>query len=431
MRYTPIPNELFSTNRKRLTALLADNSMAVLPAAEPMPRNGDQYYPYRQHSDFFYLTGIGQAGAMLLLYPDCPNPAFREILFIEAYDIVKATWEGHMLSAEEATQLSGITQVMTTDQFEATLHECMNYAKRIYLNSNEYIKFKPTVESAYHKLAVQLQNQYPLHKFRRLAPHLEQLRTIKQPIEVELITKAGAITGEAFKKILKTIKPGQYEYEVEAGITHSFISNAANGHGFFPIIGSGINACVLHYNANNRQMLSGDLLLIDFGAEYANYTADISRTIPVNGKFTERQKQCYEAVLRVFNAAIPLYTVGNTIDYINQTVWEMMEQEMIGLGLFTQDDIERQSPEAPLYRNYLMHGIAHHLGLDVHDVGSRYTPLQAGMVLSCEPGLYIRDEKIGIRLENDILITESGPVDLTSEIPIEIHEIETLMASGQ
>lgn len=427
MRYSQIPQEFFISNRNRFISSLPTHAMALFTAAERMPRNGDQYYSFRQQSDFFYLTGIEQPDCQLLLFPSCPNPDYREILFIEAWDPIRATWEGHMLTKEEAKEISGAGMVMTTDQFDAVLHECMNYAQEIYFVTNEYIKFNPSNESIQLRFAKDIQARYPLHTYKRSAPILENLRSIKSEVEVELLTKACDITGEAFEKLLKTVKPGIYEYEVEADISHCFTINAANGHGYFPIIGSGINACVLHYNDNNCKLADSDLLLLDFGAEYANYTADLSRTIPVNGKFSPRQRECYEAVLRVFKAAIPLYVEGATIDSINQAVWKMMEKEMIGLGLFTAEEVEKQNPATPLYRKYLMHGVAHHIGLDIHDVGSKYTPLKAGMVLTLEPGIYIREEKIGIRIENDLLITKDVPVDLMKSIPIEVDEIEQLM----
>lgn len=427
MHYPTIPHTFFSNNRKSFSGQLPSQALAVFSAAEKMHRNGDQFFSFRQQSDFFFLTGIEQPSCYLLLFPDCPNPLYREVLFIEPWDPVRATWEGHMLTKDEAKMISNAAQVMTTDQFEAVLHECMTYAENVFLNTNEYIKFKPAAEGVQHQLAHQLQKQYPLHSYRRSAPILEKLRTIKQPAEIELLSKACEITAKAFNQVLETTRPGMMEYQVEAQISHVFTDNAASGHGYHPIVGSGINACVLHYNDNNRQMQDGDLLLLDFGAEYANYTADLSRTIPVNGVFSQRQRQCYDAVLRVFKASVSLYTVGNTIDNINLAVWSMMEKEMIGLGLFTEEDVTAQKPEAPLYRKYLMHGVAHHIGLDVHDVGSKYAPLKAGMVLTCEPGLYIREENIGIRIENDILVTADGPVDLMAAIPLEADEIEAIM----
>lgn len=425
-RYT-VPQKLFIRNRNNFSQLLPPESIAIFGAAERMPRNGDQFYPYRQQSDFFYLSGIEYENSFLILYPDCPIAALKEVLFIEPFNAVKATWEGHMLSNQEASEISGIKTISQSDQLDVVLRELMHYAKAVYLNTNEYIKFQSEVEDVHQRLAKELKEKFPLHTFRRAAPLLESLRVIKSEQELTLLRQACDITKKAFERTLTFVQAGKFEYEVEAEIDHEFTINRANGHGYAPIIGGGINSCVLHYTSNDCQLEAGDLLLFDFGAEYANYTADMSRTIPVSGTFTPRQRDCYEAVLRVLKKAIPLYVPGNTIDKINEAVWEMMEQEMIQLGLFTAEDVENQHPDSPYYQKYLMHGVAHHIGLDVHDVGLKHQPLKAGMVLTCEPGIYIREERIGIRLENDILVTESDPVDLMADIPIEADEIEKIM----
>lgn len=427
MRNLPISNILFTENRQRFALLMAENTMAIFTSAEKMPRNGDQFFSYRQQSDFFYLTGIQDEKARLLIFPSCPNPSYREVLFIEDFDEQKAIWEGQQLDNNEAKKLSGIKQIMPASQFETVLQEAMNYTSGVYLNNNEYIKFFSDITDNQSHLIFSLKQKYPLHTYHRAAPLLEQLRTIKSNHEIELIQTACDITGKAFYRILRLPIPGKNEFEIQAEIEHEFTVNRANGHGYYPIIAGGKNACVLHYSANNQELLDGDLLLLDFGAEYANYSADLSRTIPANGKFTTRQKQCYNAVLRVFKKAKQLYKPGITIDQINKEVWKYMELEMIDLGLFTLEDIANQSPDKPLYRQYLMHGIAHHIGLDVHDVGSKFEPVKAGMILTCEPGIYIREEKIGIRIENDILITDDEPIDLMAHIPVEVEEIERLM----
>ncbi len=427
MRYRPIPPDLFITNRDRFIPLLPPLSLSINVAGEKMHRNGDQYFAFRQASDFFYLTGIEQENALLLLFPDCPHPDLREVLFIEAFSPTKEIWEGHVLTQKEAQQISGINKVMVHEDFEAVLRECMSYAQQVYVNSNEYAKFYPQTDSLQTRWAKRLKEDFPLYEFRRSAPLLEGLRTIKSPVEIALLQEACNITQHAFEKILTTLTPGMFEFEVEAQISYAFTVNRASGHGYFPIIAGGKNACTLHYNDNSDLLADGDLLLLDFGAEYANYTADLSRTIPVNGTFSPRQRACYDAVLQVFKKAVSLYVPGNTIAKINEAVWKMMEDEMIGLGLFSAEDVQNQSPDAPLYRQYLMHGVAHHIGLDVHDVGSKFTPLAAGMVLSCEPGLYIREENIGIRIENDILVTNNQPIDLMEHIPIEANDIESFM----
>lgn len=427
MRYHPLRNEMFIQNRERFCALLPKGAIAILQSAEFMPRNGDQFYPFRQQSDFFYLTGIEQENTSLILFPDCPNPAYREVLFVAAFDPVTAVWEGHKLSPAGATDVSGISNVQTNDAFGAVLQESMNYAETVYLNMNEYIKFFTDVPYKQLRLVNDLNQKYPLHRYERAAPLLTSLRVCKTEPEVELLQKACNITAKAFKRIVKFLKPKVWEFEVQAEMEHEFTMNRASGHGYNPVIAGGADTCILHYNENDKQLFDGDLLLLDFGAEYANYTADLSRTLPVNGRFSSRQRECYDAVLRVFRKARELYVPGNTIDGINQACWKMMEAEMIKLGLFTQDDVKNQDPAAPLYRKYLMHGIAHPLGLDVHDVGSKFEPLKPGMVLTCEPGLYINEEKIGIRLENDILVTEKEPVDLMADVPIEAEAIEELM----
>lgn len=430
MRYPQISNAFFIQNRKKLSSLLPDASLAVFAAAKKMPRNGDQFYPFRQQSDFFYLTGIEAENAFLILYPSCPNPELREVLFIEAYNPVKATWEGHMLSQQEAAQISGAQTIRKEDQFDAVLREMMHSAQAVFLYQNEYPKFQTAIADSSKLLADKIKESYPLHTFMRAAPLLEGMRVVKSETEIKLIQQACQITGKAFERVLGFVAPGKYEFEVQAEIDHEFTTNRASGHAYAPIIASGINSCVLHYTDNESKLESGDLLLFDFGAEYANYAADMSRTIPVSGKFTERQKACYNAVLRVLKKATELYVPGNTIDKINKATWKMMEEEMIGLGLFTAQDIKNQHPEAPLYQKYLMHGVAHHIGLDVHDPGLKHQPLKPGMIITCEPGIYIRDEKIGIRLENDILVTSSEPINLMAHIPIEADEIEQLMQNN-
>ncbi|MBW7847872.1 MAG: aminopeptidase P N-terminal domain-containing protein [Bacteroidales bacterium] len=428
MRHPDLPTEMFVRNRLNFSQMLPGKSLALFIGNEKMLRNGDQYFPFRQQSDFFYLTGISQEKAILMLFPDSPDPLLREVLFIEAYSALKAQWEGYMLSAEDARRISGVPRVLTHGDFASCLREAMSHTEEVFLYSYEYPRFLPETESIQLKFAHKIREQYPMHTYRRSAPLLDSLRPVKSEHEIALIKEACRITGLGFRKLLHTTRPGRFEFELEADLSHLFTTHRCNGHGYHPIIAGGINACTLHYNANNSALAEGELLLLDFGAEYANYSADLSRTIPVSGKFSPRQKQCYEAVLRVFKKAIPLYRTGNTIASINEAVWKMMEQEMIGLGLFSQTEVEQQSPENPLYKKYLMHGVAHHIGLDVHDTGSRYAPLVPGMVLTLEPGIYIPDENIGIRIENDILITADGPVDLMADIPIEAEEIESLMS---
>jgi len=427
MRYQPISNLFFRSNRKNFTEQLNKNSLAVFYSNDQCPRNGDQYHPFRQSSDFFYLTGIEQEKSILLLAPGCPNKKLREALFLLKTNETLEIWEGHKYTKEEARNTSGLTDVYWLDDFEASLKEVMSYFDNVYLNSNEYIKFFPDVETRETRKGSALQLQYPLHKYHRAAPLLARQRLIKSRQEIDLIKEACSITNKALRRILKFTRPGVWEFEVEAEISHEFTRNRAGGHGYAPIVASGKSACILHYTENDKVCRSGDLLLMDFGAEYANYTADLSRTIPVNGKFTTRQKELYNTVLRVMKQVKKLYVPGKTINDINDKANELMEKEMIQLGLFSKEDVMKQEKNNPLFKKYFMHGTSHFMGLDVHDVGTKHEPLKPGMVLTCEPGIYIPEENTGIRIENDILVTDGEPVDLMADFPIEVEEIETLM----
>ena len=428
MRYHPIPSTMFVNNRKHLTNKLPAKSLAILHSNDQYPRNGDQFFPFRQQSDFFYLTGIDQEKSILILAPDCKNKKLREALFLIETNEQIAIWEGHKYTKEEAREISGIENVYWLNEFEMALKETLAESDTVFLNSNEYIKFFSEVPDKNLRFARKFKEDYPLHKTERLAPLLAELRMTKSEEEIKLMKTASEITRKGFERILRFVKPGKYEFEIQAEIDHEFGLNRANGHGYAPIIASGANACVLHYVENDKMCNDGDLLLMDFGAEYANYSADMSRTIPVSGKFTKRQKACYNAVLRVFKEARKLYYPGNTINKLNEQVNKMMEKEIIGLGLFTEEEVKNQDPEKPLFKKYFMHGTAHFLGLDVHDVGGKDEPFKPGMVLTCEPGLYIREENIGIRIEDDILVTENGPVDLMENIPVEADDIERMMS---
>jgi len=425
MRYLPINNKLFIENRKRFIELLPKNSVAIFYSNDQQPRNGDQYFPFRQQSDFFYLTGIDQEKSILLISKI--SSVSKEKLFLLKTNEQIVIWEGHKYTKEEARKTSGIENIYWVDEFDIAIKEIMSTTNNIFLNRNEYAKFFPDVEERNHRLGEQLKTKFPLHSYSRLAPLLTRLRLIKSDEEIKLLRKACDITNLAFKRVLGNIKPSSYEFEAQADIEHEFTINRANGHGYAPIIASGSNACVLHYIENDKECKDGDLVLFDFGAEYANYSADMSRTIPVNGKFIPRQKECYNAVLNVFKQAKRLYIPGNTINKINDKVNKMMETEMIKLGLFTEEDVQKQDEDNPLFKKYFMHGTAHFLGLDVHDVGGKDEEFKAGMVLTCEPGIYIPEENIGIRIENDILITKGSPIDLMEDIPIEVEDIERLM----
>ena len=426
---TQIPNSLFSSNRAKLAAQLPPKSVAVFTANEAMPRNGDQFFPFRQQSDFFYLTGINEENAYLLIAPDYPDEKLREVLFIEPYDEVKATWQGEMLDNAQATELSGIKTVKASGAFWSVLNDIAfsGYGDTIFLNSYEYPKYECNTETIQQRFVKKIKALYPMHNYGRTAPILNDLRMVKSEEEIEITKKACDITAKAFRRCLETVKPGMYEYQVQAEIEYIFKQNNASGHAYAPIIAGGKNACCLHYSKNQNQLNDGELILFDIGCELENYSSDLSRTIPINGKFTPRQADCYNAVRRVMKEITKLYKPGGTINEINETTYKLMEQEMIKLGLFTAEDVKKQNPDKPLYKKYLMHGMSHHIGLDVHDSIDKFKPFAPGMILTCEPGLYIREEGIGIRIENDLLITEGEPINLFEGLPIEIDEIEAAM----
>ena len=424
-----IPNRLFSRNRANFAAQLPQNSVAVFTANEAMPRNGGEFYPFRQQSDFFYLTGINEENAYLIIAPDYPDESMREILFIEPYDEVKATWQGEMLDNAHASELSGIKTIKGSDAFWMTLNDIVfsGYGDTIFLNSYEYPKYECAVETIQKRFVKRVKELYPMHNYGRSAPILNALRMKKSEDEIAITQQACNITAKAFRRCLDTVKPGMYEFEVQAEIEYIFKQNNATGHAYAPIIAGGKNGCCLHYSKNQSLLNDGDLLLFDIGCELKNYSSDLSRTIPINGKFTPRQADCYNAVLRVMKEITKLYRSGGTINEINETTHRLMEQEMIKLGLFTAEDVKNQDLEKPLERKYLMHGMSHHIGLDVHDSIDKFKPFEPGMILTCEPGIYIRAEGIGIRIENDLLITEGNPINLFEGLPTEIEEIEAAM----
>ena len=427
MRYLPVPSSMFTKNRKRFVEMLPKNSVAIFHSNDQYPRNGDQFFPFRQQSDFFYLTGFDQEKSILIVAPDAKNEKLREALFLLVTNERIAIYDGHKYTREEATKISEIENVFWLDDFEISLRDVLQNADHVFFNTVEYVKYYNEVPTRNIRFINEFKEKYPLYRLERAAPLLAKLRSIKSDVEIDLLRKACDITQKAFERMMRFTKPGVYEFEIQAEIDHEFTVNRANGHGYAPILASGKNALVLHYIENNDVCKDGDLLLMDFGAEYANYSADMSRTIPVNGKFTPRQKDCYNAVLRTFKEVRKLFVPGNTAKMVSEEAWRLMEIEMIKLGLFTEQDVKNQDKEKPLYKKYFMHGTAHYLGLDVHDVGNTDEPFKPGMVLTCEPGLYISKENIGIRIENDILVTETGPVDLMENIPIEVDEIERIM----
>ncbi|MBL4655230.1 MAG: aminopeptidase P family protein [Bacteroidia bacterium] len=430
VRYEAIDSKLFIENRKRFVKQLKPNSVAILNSNDEMPYSGDTNFPFKQNADLFYLSGIDQEQSILVLYPNAAKEDFKELLFLRKTNEQIAVWEGHKYSKEEAQQTSGIKKVAWLEDFDMVFNEIMNHADHCYLNLNENDRFASNVPYRDLRSANELKAKYPAHSFERIGPIMSDLRAIKSDIEIELTKKACGITKDAFIRVLEMVRPEVYEYEIEAEITHQFISNCSD-HAYTPIIASGKNSCVLHYIDNCAQCKDGDILLFDFGAQYANYASDMSRTIPVNGTFSDRQKEVYNAVLRVHNEAKIMLRPGTILDDYQKEICKIMEEELIGLGLFTKEDVEKQDPEKPLFKKYFMHGTSHFMGLDVHDIGDRTKPIQPGMIFTCEPGIYIPDEAIGIRLENDFLVTDGDPINLMADIPIEIEEIESIMAKSK
>jgi Xaa-Pro aminopeptidase len=417
---------MYIRNRAKLVAKIKPGTLAVVNSNDEMPRSGDQTHPFRQNSDMFYLTGLDQEKCILTICPDHPVENMREILFTVKTNDLMVTWNGHKYTMDEVREVSGIQNVKWTDDFEITLRDLMSRVQVVYLNQNEYPKFMTEVPLLDMRFAAKLRQDFPVHSYERLAPIITELRLVKEPEEIVQIQKACDLTNDGFRRVLRFVKPGLMEYEVEAEFTHEFIRKGGTGHAYSPIIASGANACILHYNTNYNTCNDGDLLLMDVGAEYGNYAADMTRTIPVNGKFSPRQRQVYDAVLRILKAATAMLKPGTTIEKWHAEVCKLMEKELISLGLITDEDLKNQTADSPAYFRYYMHGTGHFLGLDVHDVGSRQVVFESGMVMTCEPAIYIQEEGIGIRLENDIMVAEE-PINLMSAIPVEPDEIERLM----
>jgi Xaa-Pro aminopeptidase len=427
MKYPTIDQSLFTLNRKNFSKHLKNNSLAIFNSSDEFPRSGDQSFIFKQNPDLFYLSGIDQEQTILLLYPDCPNPLYREVLFLRQTNDYIKVWEGYKYTKEQAKVASGIKAVYWLEDFDNILHSIVNYAEHIYLNTNENDRYAHEVPYRDVRFIEKMKSKYPLHHYERSAPIMRNLRAVKSDVEIELTKKACAITRDAFVRVLKFTKPGVKEYEIEAEIIHEFIRQGGTGHAYNPIIASGHNANILHYNDNNQECKDGDVILFDFGAEYANYNADMSRSIPVNGKFTKRQKDVYNAVLQVMKQSIQLIGEGTVWNIYHEQVGEIMTEQLINLGLISTADVKNQNPAFPAYKKYFMHGNSHHLGIDVHDFAGRYTPFAAGNILTVEPGIYIPEEGLGIRLENNILITSNGNVDLMADIPLEAEEIEDIM----
>ena len=429
MKYEPISSELFIQNRKRFCEQLKPNSIAIFHSNDILPTNADGTMPFKQNTDLFYLSGIDQEESILVIYPDSNFGEFREVLFLKETSEEIAIWEGHKYTKEEATATSGIRTIKWLPDFKKVFHMLMSEAEHVYVSTNEHWRADISVETRDSRFIKWCKEFYPVHQYERVNPVMHRLRSVKSQLEIDQIQKACDITNRGFRRVLEFIKPGVMEYEIEAEFIHEFIRSRSAGFAYAPIIASGYNACVLHYIDNNKECKDGDLILFDVGAEYANYNADMSRTVPVSGRFTDRQKAVYNAVLRVKEAcANDLLVPGTTIVEYHKEVGKLMESELLGLGLLDKADIQNQNPEWPAYKKYFMHGTSHYLGLDVHDYGGHHATIQEGMVFTIEPGIYIPEENMGIRLEDNYVIQDGKPpVNLMKDIPLSIEEIEDIM----
>ncbi len=430
MRYKKIPSSLFIKNRKNFSAKMESNSIAILTSNDVMPNNADDVMGFTQNNELFYLSGIDQEESILILYPDAALPENREILFVkETSDLIKI-WEGEKLTKEQAFEVSGIKNVKWLQDFELTLQYMAFDADTFYLGHNEHKKtLTSEMNTQQDRMIAWCKEKYPLHNYKRAAKFSRELRQIKSEEEIALMQQAADISVGSFKRVLKAVKPGMKEYELEAELTYELIKKGGKRHAFMPIVASGGNACALHYNTNDAVCKDGNMILMDFGVCYANYNSDTTRCFPVNGKFSERQKEVYSAVLHCLKEGSKLLVAGAVSATYEKEMAVLVEEQLIKLGLLNSEDVKNQDTDKPLYKKYFMHGTAHHIGLDVHDVGLYTRQFEAGMVLTCEPGIYIPEEGIGCRLENDYLITENGPKNLTEAMPIEIDDIEAIMNS--
>ncbi len=427
MKYLPIGSKLFEHNRQRFIKKMKPNSVAIFPASPVIPKSGDAQYGYKPDADVIWLSGITQEKTVVILYPDNPDKSMREVLVLLQPNELLEKWMGHKLRKNEATAISGIKNIQWLDGLDTMLQVMMNSADTVYLNSNEHNRLDTELFRTDLLFVNQIMKNYPLHHYDRAAKIMRELRPIKTKEEVAVIKEAVSITAKAFDRVLKFVEPGVMEYEIEAEITHEFLRNRATGHAYGCIIASGDRARTLHYEENNQECKDGELILMDFGAQYGNYNADLSRTIPVNGKYTKRQKEVYDAVLAVHNHGKKILKPGIAFPDYMKSINAEMEKQLLKIGLLTKADIKNQDPENPAFRKYFYHGVSHHIGIVVHDVGSYTDVVREGMMFTIEPGIYIEDEQMGIRIENDIWITKTGNTDLFKGIPITTQEIEAVM----
>jgi Xaa-Pro aminopeptidase len=430
MKHLPLNAKIFSQNRQRFIKAMQPNSIAIFNSNDEVPTNGDAIYRFQQNSDLYWLCGIEQEDTMVVLFPDNPDPKFREVLVLVRPNEAKEKWDGKRLRVQEATDISGIQRIVWLDSLDGLLQQWIHLANTIYLNTNENDRKASTIATRDYRYAQQMQQRYPLHRYERSARIMKQLRAIKSKVEIEVVKKAVDITHKTFLRVMQFVQPGVYEHEIEAEIVHEFLRNRARGEAYGSIVASGDRARTLHYISNNAECKDGELLLMDFGANYGGYCADLSRTIPVNGKFTKRQKEVYDACLHLHNYAKSILKPGiSIVDYTNK-VGDEATKQFVKIGLLKKEDIKnenRDELETRPFRKYLYHGISHHLGVDVHDLGTRTEPVQAGMLFTIEPGIYIEDEQMGIRIENNVWLTKTGSVDLFKGIPITTEEIESCM----
>ncbi|MDH7462367.1 aminopeptidase P family protein [Chitinophagaceae bacterium 26-R-25] len=427
MKYKPLNAEIFVQNRKRFVEKMEKNAIAIFNSNDELPSNGDALYGFKQNSDLYWLTGIVQEDTMLVLFPDNPDPKFREVLVLVRPNELKEKWDGHRLRKEEGTAISGIQTIVWLDVLDGVLQPWIHLADTIYLNTNENDRKSNLLAVRDYRYVAEMRSRYPLHNYKRSARILKDLRAIKTPLEVEVMQEAIDITEKAFRRLLGFIKPGVFEYEIEAEMIHEFLRNRATGEGYGSIIASGDRARTLHYVNNNQECKDGELVLMDFGAQYGGYNADLTRTVPVNGKFTKRQKEVYNACLDIHKYCKSILKPGITLADYTDKVGDEATKQFLKLGLITEADVKNEDPENRAYRKYLYHGISHHLGVDVHDLGTKTEPLQEGMLLTIEPGIYIEQEQMGIRIENNVWLTKDGNIDLMKNIPYEADEIEALM----
>lgn len=430
MKYDAINRNLFIKNRKNFTSKMQPQSLAVFNSNDIYPVSADSTLPFAQHRDIFYLSGIDQEESILILFPDCPIEKHREILFLKETNAHIAVWEGEKLTKEKALQTSGIKTVYWLQDMEKILFELMTQCNTVYINTNEHYRANVETETREDRFTKWLKNRYPAHTVAKSNPILQRLRSVKDGIEIALMQTACAITEKGFRRVLNFVKPNVWEYNIEAEFMHEFLNNRSKGFAYTPIVASGNNANVLHYIENNQQCKAGDLILMDVGAEYANYSSDMTRTIPVSGKFTERQKAVYNAVNHVKNEATKLLKPGVLWNEYHIEVGKIMTDQLLALKLLDKADVKNENPDCPAYKKYFMHGTSHHIGLDTHDYGLLYEPMKANMVFTVEPGIYIPDEGFGIRLEDDVVVQENAePLNLMKNIPIDADEIEDIMNS--